>query len=164
MRLEPDWETCLDAMMHEQPDVIQQKALTRLAELQLLIARHAGLTEVNLNTLDQLNALGQMLEGPEEALMSTFRDGLELESPKKLKWLMASLARSSSGDPDVLELLASEGSELLLSLREKALANTRAAQYKLLRSRAFLKQVIHQTTHSLARGFLEVDADLQVLR
>ena len=44
-------------MMHQQPDVIQQKALTRLAELQLLIARHAGLTELNLNKpLDQLNA------------------------------------------------------------------------------------------------------------
>ena len=32
-----------------------------------------------------------------------------------------------------------------------ALANTRQAQYILLRSRAFQQQVIHQTTHSLAR-------------
>jgi hypothetical protein len=39
------------------------------------------------------------------------------------------------------------------------LANTRQAQYALLRSRAFLQQVVHQTTHSLARFFLEIDAN-----
>ena len=40
-----------------------------------------------------------------------------------------------------------------------ALANTRQAQYQLLRQRAFLQQIVHQTTHSLARFFLEVDAN-----
>jgi hypothetical protein len=39
------------------------------------------------------------------------------------------------------------------------LANTRNAQYQLLRQRAFLQQTVHQTTHSLARFFLEVDAN-----
>jgi hypothetical protein len=39
------------------------------------------------------------------------------------------------------------------------LANTRNAQYTLLRARAFLQQVVHQTTHSLARFFLEIDAN-----
>ena len=39
------------------------------------------------------------------------------------------------------------------------LANTRQAQYQLLRQRAFLQQIVHQTTHSLARFFLEVDAN-----
>ena len=39
------------------------------------------------------------------------------------------------------------------------LANSRQAQYILLRSRAYLQQVVHQTTHSLARFFLEVDAN-----
>ena len=39
------------------------------------------------------------------------------------------------------------------------LANTRQAQYTLLRQRAFLQQIVHQTTHSLARFFLEVDAN-----
>jgi outer membrane protein TolC len=164
-RLEPDWESCLDAMMHQQPDVIQQKALTRLAELQLLVARHAGLTDVNRNTLDQLNARGQMLDGPEEALMSTFRDGLELGSPKKLNQLKARFAGSSASDSDVLELLTSEAAATAMSPptphrnSRAPLANTRQAQYKLLRSRAFLRQVVHQTTHSLARGFLEVDAN-----
>jgi hypothetical protein len=40
-----------------------------------------------------------------------------------------------------------------------ALANTRQAQYGLLRQRAFLQQTVHQTTHTLARFFLEVDAN-----
>jgi Outer membrane efflux protein len=167
-RLEPDWETCLDAMMHEQPDVIEQKVLTRLAELQLLIARHSGLPHVNLNALCQMSALGELMESPEEALMSTFRDGLELGSPNKLKRLKARLARSSSGDTEVLELLSSEAGKTGKSSRtppkssRAPLANTRQAQYKLLRSRAFLKQVIHQTTHSLARGFLELDAGYKI--
>ena len=39
------------------------------------------------------------------------------------------------------------------------LASTRQAQYILLRSRAYLQQVVHQTTHSLARFFLEIDAN-----
>ena len=40
------------------------------------------------------------------------------------------------------------------------LANIRQAQYALLlRQRAFLQQIVHQTTHSLARFFLEVDAN-----
>ncbi len=39
------------------------------------------------------------------------------------------------------------------------LANVRQAQYTLLKQRAYLQQVVHQTTHSLARFFLEVDAN-----
>ena len=39
------------------------------------------------------------------------------------------------------------------------LANTRQAQYILLRARAYLQQIVHQTTHSLARFFLEIDAN-----
>src|SRR5206468_12256886 len=39
------------------------------------------------------------------------------------------------------------------------LANVRTSQYALLRERAFLQQIVHQTTHSLARFFLEVDAN-----
>ena len=39
------------------------------------------------------------------------------------------------------------------------LANTRSAQYALLRARAYMQQIVHQTTHSLARFFLEIDAN-----
>ncbi len=45
-----------------------------------------------------------------------------------------------------------------------ALANTRQAQYQLLRQRAALQQITHQTTHSLARFFLEVDANYKQFR
>ncbi len=31
----PDWQTCVAAMMHAQPDIEQQKSLTRVAELEL---------------------------------------------------------------------------------------------------------------------------------
>ena len=44
------------------------------------------------------------------------------------------------------------------------LANVRQAQYQLLRQRAFLQQIVHQTTHSLARFFLEVDANYKQFR
>ena len=39
------------------------------------------------------------------------------------------------------------------------LSNTRQSQYTLLRSRAHLQQVVHQATHTLARFFLEIDAN-----
>ena len=39
------------------------------------------------------------------------------------------------------------------------LANSRFAQYSLLRQRAFLQQMVHQRTHQLARYFLEIDAN-----
>lgn len=44
------------------------------------------------------------------------------------------------------------------------MANVRNAQYTLLRQRAFLSQVVHQTTHSLARFFLEVDANYKLFK
>ena len=46
-----------------------------------------------------------------------------------------------------------------MSTGRSPLANSRQAQYNLLRSRAYLKQIEHQTTHSLARFFLEVDSN-----
>jgi outer membrane protein TolC len=44
------------------------------------------------------------------------------------------------------------------------LANTRTAQYQLLRQRAFLDQIVHQTSHSLARFFLEVDSNYKLFK
>ena len=44
------------------------------------------------------------------------------------------------------------------------LAQTRQAQYQLLRQRAFLQQTVHQTTHALARFFLEVDSNYKLLK
>jgi len=39
------------------------------------------------------------------------------------------------------------------------LANVRQSQYVLLKQRAYLQQIVHQTIHSLGRFFLEVDAN-----
>ncbi len=49
--------------------------------------------------------------------------------------------------------------QMPMGVGRSPLANSRQAQYFLLRSRAYLKQIEHQTTHSLARSFLEVDAN-----
>jgi hypothetical protein len=43
--------------------------------------------------------------------------------------------------------------------RREPLANARQAKYTLLKQRAYLQQVVRQTTHSLARFFLEIDAN-----
>ena len=40
-----------------------------------------------------------------------------------------------------------------------SLANTRQAHYQLLRQRSSLQQILHESTHTLARLFLEVDAN-----
>ena len=155
--LEPDWETCLAEMTHQQPDIIQQKLLTRLAELQLVITRHAGLPQESLNAVYEMNALGQTLDSHEDTLMSTFLGSVEMMSPRTFKRFTRRLARSSSEAEDVLELVERTASEPP-QMPRRGMINTRQAQYKLLRSRAFLGQVVHQTTHSLAHGFLDVDA------
>src|SRR5262249_15753086 len=49
--------------------------------------------------------------------------------------------------------------QLPMSTGRYPLANARSAQYGLLRSRAYYQQVVHQATHSLARFFLEIDAN-----
>jgi hypothetical protein len=41
----------------------------------------------------------------------------------------------------------------------QTMANVRQAQYQCLRQRGFLQQVMHRTTHSLARFLLEVEAN-----
>ncbi len=66
------------------------------------------------------------------------------------------LARSSHGRVDLAPLAVAANPALP---RRSFLANTRQAQYTLLKQRAYLRQVVHQTTHSLARFFLEIDAN-----
>ena len=162
-RLEPDWTACLDAMMREQPDITQQKLLTRLAELELLLARHRGGPPVTLTTLYQMNAIGEMLDTPEEILMSTLLGcfGMDVGSPKKPRKRLESKNRQIGlrcGRCPRSCSANQTGAPPLPQNARAPLANCRAAQYKLLRSRAFLKQVIHQSTHTLARGFLLVDS------
>jgi hypothetical protein len=162
-RLAFDWETCVRTMMHEQPDVIQRQALTRLAERDLLIAKHRRLPHLNLDILNQMNALGEILESPNEALMSAFLEGLDVGSPEKFLRLDMRPSKSGSRADEVLALLASDPGTTTQSsgadMRQyQSLRHTRQQQYKLLRSRASLRRVIRQTTQSLEQALLEVDA------
>ncbi len=155
--VEFDWATCVQEMMHEQPDIIQQRLLTRLAELRLLVARHPALQQVDLNALYQFNAFSDPMDGPEDTLMKTLHKALGLAEANPFAGRQPS-APAMETDSEDLAILTSWHP---VSTGRNPLANTRQAQYGLLRSRAFLRQVVHQTTHSLARSFLEVDANFK---
>jgi outer membrane protein TolC len=155
-RLEPDWDTSLAQMLNFQPDIVQQQLLVRVAELQLLIARNQLLPQLNANFLYQLNGLGQQLDSA-EAVMT----GAAL---KALNPVIANIQRQAglNSQPGMYNNFVTwqAGFTFQMPLGMRApLANTRQAQYTLLRARAYLQQVVHQTTHSLARFFLEIDAN-----
>jgi outer membrane protein TolC len=155
-RLEPDWDTSLAQMINFQPDIVQQQILVRVAELQLLIARNQLLPQLSLQALYQFNGLGQNLDSA-EAVMT----GATL---KALNPVIANMQRAAglNSQPGNYNNFVTwqVGFTFQVPLGMRApLANTRQAQYALLRSRAFLQQVVHQTTHSLARFFLEIDAN-----
>ena len=156
MRLQPDWDSSLAQMVTFQPDIVQQQLLVRIAELQLLVARNQLLPQLNLSVLYQLNGLGQQLDSAEAVMTGA--------TIKALEPVVAARERTSG-------LLSNPGFynnfrtwqvgfnfQMPLGMRSP-LANTRNAQYILLRQRAYLTQIVHQTTHSLARFFLEVDAN-----
>jgi outer membrane protein TolC len=155
-RLEPDWDSSLAQMITFQPDIVAQQLLVRIAELQLLVARNQLLPQLSLSALYQLNGLGQSLDNAEAVMTGS--------TIKALEPIVAARERAAG-------LLSNPGFynnfhtwnvgftfAMPLGMRSP-LANTRQAQYVLLRSRAYLQQIVHQTTHSLARFFLEVDAN-----
>jgi outer membrane protein TolC len=155
-RVEPDWDSSLAQMLDCQPDIRQQQVLVRLAELHLLINRNQLLPPLSFATLDQLNGLGQELDSVNDVVT-----GYTL---KALKPVIAGAEKSAGIDADPVDhssfLTRQVGYTLqAASWTRSPIGNTRQAQYTLLRSRAFMQQVIHQTTHSLARFFLEIDAN-----
>ena len=155
-RIEPNWDTSYSQMIAFSPDIVQQQLLVRLTELQLLVARNQLLPQLNLNALYQLNGLGQRLDQSEAVMTGTPLRGID---PR-----IAALQRAAGlqGNPGVFRDFQSwqVGLTYIVPIGfRNALANTRAAQYQLLRQRAFLQQIVHQQTHSLARFFLEVDAN-----
>ena len=155
-RIEPDWETSIAQMLAYQPDIVQQQLLVRLTELQLLIARNQLLPQLNLQTLYQLNGLGHQLDQAEGVMTG---NSLKAIDPR-----ISAMQRAAglNANPGFYRNFAQWqiGLQFIAPLGfRNALATTRAAQYQLLRQRAFLQQIVHQTTHSLARFFLEVDAN-----
>ena len=150
--IEFDWDTCLNEMIREQPDVAQQQILTRLAELHLLIVRNQLLPQLSSNELEQLNGIGQQLDSAEAVTT-----GVTIQA---LKRAFADKEVLSGLDPNVTNDKGFTNWSLGYAMPPlRRGVNTRSAQYTLLRSRAHLRQVVHQTTHTLARFFLEVDAN-----
>jgi outer membrane protein TolC len=160
-RLQPDWETSVAQMLAFQPDIVQQQLLVRLTELQLLLARNQLLPQLNLNALYQLNGLGHDLASAEGVMSGA---GLLALNPVVSK---KNSAAGVDSQPTAYKDFNSWQAGLTFSMPigfRAPLANTRQAQYQLLRQRAFLQQIVHQTTHSLARFFLEVDANYKQFR
>jgi len=156
-RLEPDWDSSLAQMLNFQPDIAQQQILVRVAELQLRIARNQLLPPLSLDTLYQLNGLGQQWDCA-KAMMNEF-------TRKELSRIIASMEKSAALDADPVDYSNFLTREVGYAIQapmaggRSPLPNTRQSQYTLLRARAHLQQVVHQTTHSLARFFLEIDAN-----
>jgi outer membrane protein TolC len=155
-RLSPDWDSSLAQMLNFQPDIVQQQILVRVAELQLLLARNQLLPQLNANVLYQLNGLGQQLDSAEAVMTGATLKAL---NPVIANEQHAAGLNSSPGNYNNF-VTWQVGFTFQAPLGMRApLANTRSAQYTLLRQRAYLQQVVHQTTHSLARFFLEIDAN-----
>ena len=156
-RLEPDWESSLAQMLNFQPDIVQQQILVRVAELQLLIARNQLLPQLSLQALYQLNGLGQQLDSA-EAVMT----GATL---KALNPVIANMQRAAglNSQPGNYSNFVTVAGRLHLpgTPRHAGAAGQYPAGAVLpcCESRAYLQQVVHQTTHSLARFFLEIDAN-----
>jgi outer membrane protein TolC len=157
-RVEPDWESSLAQMLTFQPDIVQQQLLVRVAELQLLVARNQLLPQLNLNALYQFNGLGRTLDSSEAVMTGATLKAID---PR-----ISNIERSAglNSPPglyrDFQQWQIGFTFQMPIGMRAP-LANTRSAQYTLLRQRAFLQQIVHQTTHSLARFFLEVDANFK---
>ena len=155
-RLEPDWDASLAQMLTFQPDIIQQQLQVRIAELQLLVARNQLLPQLSMTALYQLNGLGHGLDGAEAVM--TGKPILGVDPRTRTEQAAAGL----NALPGKYSTFPSWqfGLTYAMPLGMRApLANVRGTQYGLLRQRAYLQQTVHQTTHALARFFIEVDAN-----
>ena len=143
-------------MLESQPDIVQQKDIVRLAEYQLLLARNQALPQLGLTSLDQFNGLGQQLDAPAAVMIGAMLKALEPVIADRGQ--AAALCPSPGANNGNVSWEIGGTLQMPVGTRTP-LANTRQAQYALLRSRAYYDQVVHQTTHSLARFFLEIDAN-----
>src|SRR5208282_3107556 len=104
----------------------------------------------------QLNGLGQQLDNAEAVMTGATIKALEPVVAAKER--AAGLLSNAGYYNNFRTWSVGFTFQMPLGMRSP-LANTRNAQYILLRQRAYLQQIVHQTTHSLARFFLEVDAN-----
>ena len=155
-RLEPDWDASLAQMLSFQPDIVQQQLNVRIRELQLLVSRNQLLPQLNLNALYQFNGLGHSLD-TSEAVM-TGKSITAIDPLISTQQRAAGLNSNPGTYNDFQQWQIGLNLQMPIGMRNP-LATVRQSQYALLRERAFLQQIVHQTTHSLARFFLEVDAN-----
>jgi outer membrane protein TolC len=155
-RLEPNWEASLAQMVSFQPDIVQNQLLVRVAEMQLLVARNQLLPALDFNVLYQLNGFGRSLDEAE-----AIGTGAMLRAINPLAQQAQTRAGLNPTPGDYNNFQSWQvGFNFQMPLGFRGpLANTRQAQLALLRQRAFLQQTVHQSTHALARFFLEVDAN-----
>ena len=159
-RVEPDWDSSLCEMIAHQPDIVQQRTLVRLAELGLLIARNQLLPVLGLDALDDLQALGSKFDYP-----AIFSGSHDPQLPPRVGREQEKAPATATGGESPRGFLSWQtGYTFPMETGRYPLANSRQAQYILLRSRAYYQQVVHQTTHSLARFFLEIDANHKQFR
>ena len=155
-RLQPDWEASMAQMLTFQPDVVTQQLVVRVAELQLLVARNQLLPQLNMNALYQFNGLGHTLDRSEAVM--TGSKILAIDPLVSTQQHAAGLAGGPGIYNNFQQWQLGFTFQMPLGMRGP-LANTRNAQMTLLKQRAYLQQIVHQTIHSLARFFLEVDAN-----
>lgn len=160
-RLEPDWPASLAQMVSFHPDIVQNQLLVRVAEMQLLLARNQLLPALDFNVLYQFNGFGQDLDTAEGVGTGAM---LKAFDPLQLSRQQASGLNSIPGLYNNFQSWQVGFTfQMPLGFRS-GLADTRQAQMALLRQRAYLQQTVHQSTHALARFFLEVDANYKQYR
>jgi outer membrane protein TolC len=153
-RIEPDWESSLGQMVAYQPDIVQNQLLVRIAELQLLVARNQLLPVLAFDLLYQLNGFGKDLD---EAMgVMTGKTVQAIDPILQFQQRQAGLNPQPGTYGGFQTWQAGITFQMPLGYRGP-LANTRQAQFSLLRQRAYLQQVVHQQAHFVARFFLEVD-------
>lgn len=157
-RIQPDWDACVSQMISYHPEIVVQQLAIRVAELNLLIARNQLLPRLDLTALYGLNGLGRQLD-----------DSLKVQAGGMLEAINPLISRQQTDaglNVQPAQYKNFENWQVGLEFRwtfgnRGPLARTRAAQFGLLRQRAFLQQTVHQSTHNLARFFLEVDSNFK---
>jgi outer membrane protein TolC len=157
----PSWQAALRQMLDFQPDIVQAQLLVRVAELQLLVARNQLLPVLNFDALYQLNGLGHHLDQAEAVMTG--------KSIRAVDPIIQVQQRAAGLNPipglwnnfQTWQL----GFTFQVPLGYRGpMSDVRLAQYQLLQQRAFLQQIVHQTTHLLHQYFLEVDLNYKSFR
>jgi outer membrane protein TolC len=150
-----DWDTCVEDLLREQPDNVQQQVVNRLAELNLLLGRKQLIPLLDAHTLRQLRTAGPSLDSSQAVLLGKFLKMLATLPPP----VENAEGIDLGGNAYVDFLTWQRGLVWQTSgFSTRSMPNTRQAQYALLRVRAREQQVLHQSTRSLARTYLDVDA------